>query len=269
VDPTPWSPGLNSYAALPTYPRANYMTSNSLFAAIPGEHVGASLDAMSVFQNALQAPAHNEDQAAVDRGREIFARAGCTTCHIGPALTNHRIVPVADIGTEPTRARSFAKTESMIAPPQMFAEGTPVPPPADAKVTSLQVGEDTRDELQLAWAHGGTAGGYKVPGLVGLAVSAPYLHDGGVAVGRDLRSNLGVERAWTAGGPDAANSLRALLDRDLRHEVVRLNQATPSMVMSHVTGEGHAYFVDRTGGFSPDDQTGLIAFLLAIDAAEY
>jgi hypothetical protein len=35
-------------------------------------------------------------------------------------------------------------------------------------------------------AHRGSNGGYKVPSLVGLYWSEPYLHDGGVAVGKRI-----------------------------------------------------------------------------------
>lgn len=37
ADPTPGTPGLNSYAVLPSFPAANSMTGNGLLASVPGE----------------------------------------------------------------------------------------------------------------------------------------------------------------------------------------------------------------------------------------
>ncbi len=105
-----------------------------------------------------------------------------------------------------------------------------------------------------------------MPGLVGLAWSAPYLHDGGVAVGPDASRQLGVPGTWDAGiAPDAANSLRALVERDLRRRVVAADKASPRAALSHVTGEGHAFWVDAAAGYSAADQDALIAYLLSLD----
>ena len=93
VDPTPASPGLNSYAVLPTYPATNYVTDNGLFTSVPGEPVNHANNAMSAFQNLLRPPAAQQDPAAVKAGRAVFDQAGCGACHSGPALTNHRVIP--------------------------------------------------------------------------------------------------------------------------------------------------------------------------------
>lgn len=260
-DPTPDAPGLNSYAVLPSYPSANYVTSNSLIASRPGEPIEYSIDAMSVFQNTLRPPAVvQNDQTA---GRAVFERAGCVACHSGPALTNNRIIPVDEIGTEPTRAKSFARTEATIAQPQLFASDERLPPSSDAKRVDMPVPD--RAQLELAWAHHGTNGGYKVPALVGLAWSAPYLHDGGVAVGPDAPTQIGVAALDRAGAlADPHNSLRALVDRGLRTRVVEANRAAPSAATSHITGEGHRFWVDAEAGYSSADQNALLSYLLSI-----
>ena len=266
ADPTPGSPGVNSYAVLPSYPRANYVTSNGLVATRTGEPVGYANDAMSAFQNGLRPPpaAAGASAETVATGRAVFERAGCASCHGGPAFTNNRVLPVAEVGTEPTRARSFARTEATVAPPELFAPGTPFPVPAGARLVDVSVPEPA--QVKLAWAHGGGAGGYKVPSLVGLAWTAPYLHDGGVAVGPEPERRPGVDATLFAGiAPDPANSLRALIDRELRNAVVAANVGSATARTAHVTGDGHAYWADEAAGFTDAERDALVRYLLSID----
>lgn len=264
-DPTPGSPGLNRYAVLPSFPATNYMTDNGLFASAPGEPANFANNAMSAFQNLLRPP--DAPKAGADAGRAVFARAGCAGCHSGPALTNNRIVPVSEIGTEPTRARAGARMEARLAPPAMFATDTPFPLPADPKIVPIPLEGEALKQVQLGWAHAGTEGGYKVPNLVGLAWSAPYLHDGGVAVGADPADQLGVPGTLDRGrAPDPRNSLRALVDRDLRGRVVTANRASPRARTARVTGEGHAFWVDAASGYTRGDQDALLDYLLSVDA---
>jgi hypothetical protein len=164
------------------------------------------------------------------------------------------------------------KSERNFAPPVIFAFDTPVPVPANA--TSLPVPVDPRAELPLAgtetsqvdlgWARRGSAGGYKTPSLVGIYWSAPYLHDGGVAAGRDLRSQLGLSGTLlSAVAADAANSLRAMIDRDLRARVIAANAASPALQRTNVRGSGHEYWIDRQAGFNAREQEAVIGFLLS------
>jgi hypothetical protein len=266
VDPTPASPGLNSYAVLPTYPATNYVTDNGLFASVPGEPANHANNAMSAFQNLLHPPASGRDADRVRAGRAVFEKAGCGACHSGPALTNHRVIPEAEIGTEPTRARAGAKMEARLSPPAMFAIGTPFPLPDKPTVVPVPLAGEAQAQVQLAWGQGGTEGGYKVPNLVGLSWTAPYLHDSGVAVGSDAEHQLGVPGTLYKGiAPDPANSLRALVDRDLRDKVVAANAASDTARIARVTGKGHAFWADANAGISPDEQTALIAYLLSVD----
>ncbi|MGT2480363.1 hypothetical protein ACU4GR_19410 [Methylobacterium oryzae CBMB20] len=107
-----------------------------------------------------------------------------------------------------------------------------------------------------------------MPNLVGLAWTAPYLHDSGVAVGPDAEApaRRSGRRSYRGVAPDPANSLRALVDRDLRAQVDRRER-------------GLGYGADRPryrrgtrvlGGCQPRasrarTQTALIAYLLSID----
>ena len=267
VDPTPNAPGLNSYAVLPTYPKTNYVTDNGLFASVPGEPANHANNAMSAFQNLLHPPGVAQDAAAVQAGRAVFEKAGCGACHSGPALTNHRIIPEAEIGTEPTRARAGAKMgPPNLSPPTIFASDTPFPLPANPVIVPVPLAGEALTQVQLAWGQGGTEGGYKVPNLVGLAWTAPYLHDAGVAVGPDAGTQLGVPGTLYKGiAPDPANSLRALIDRNLRAKVVAANAASDTARIARVTGKGHAFWADAGTGVSPADQSALIAYLLSVD----
>ena len=266
ADPTPGTPGLNSYAVLPSFPATNYMTDNGLLASVPGEPANYANNAMSAFQNLLRAPAASVEAGQVGRGRAVFERVGCAGCHSGPALSNNRVVPVEEIGTQPSRARSTVRMEARLVPPAIFATDTPFPLPPNPKLVPIPLDGTALKHVQLAWAHAGTAGGYKVQNLVGLAWSAPYLHDSGVAVGPDLAKHLGVPGTLDAGiAPDPANSLRALVDRGLRAKVVAANVASQKARTARVTGEGHAYWADSAAGVSAEEQTDLVAYLLSIN----
>lgn len=65
--------------------------------------------------------------------------------------------------------------------------------------------------------------------------------------------------------PDPAASLRVLVDRNLRAIAVQQNRANPDLQATNGDGSGHEYWVDQPAGFSPQDQTDLIHFLLSLD----
>jgi hypothetical protein len=114
--------------------------------------------------------------------------------------------------------------------------------------------------------------------LIGLNVTAPYLHDGGVAAGADALTRdengyklLNSEHLGMAGTllksiePDPAASLLVLVDRNLRRQAVNANRANSNLQKSNVDGTGHDYWVDKQAGFNTQDQTDLIEFLLSLD----
>ena len=119
-------------------------------------------------------------------------------------------------------------------------------------------------QIQLAFAYGGTSGGYKVPSLIGVCWSAPYLHDGGGAVGPDAQTQCGVPSTLLQGiSPDPVNSLRALIDRELRQRVIAANATAPSLQAMHVQGTGHEFWGDAETGFTPTDQEALIQYVFS------
>jgi hypothetical protein len=196
----------------------------------------------------------------------VFQRAGCISCHAGDAFTNHRIIPAPEIGTDPSRARALKATEKIWGEALIHSPDTPVPIPEGADVLKVPTEGLEPEQIKLAFAKGDSPGGYKTPSLIGLYWTAPYLHDGGVAVGRDPRTQLGVPGTLAKGiQPDPANSLRALVDRELREKVIAANREA-GLKEVHVQGIGHEYWVDSSKGFDRKEQDALISYLLSLES---
>lgn len=107
-----------------------------------------------------------------------------------------------------------------------------------------------------------------MPSLIGVYWSAPYLHDGGVAVGPYAHTQCGMPGTLLRGiPPDPVNSLRALIDRALRQRVIAANATAPSLQAMHVQGTGHEFWVDTETGFTPADQEALIQYVFSLRQA--
>lgn len=242
-------------------------------------------NAMSAYQNSLVPPPNKSPQnqqailsGSAQRGAQVFRQARCATCHIPPFFTDNKIRATGLIGTNPVRARSRLKLNPLLVAPQIYALNTPIPIPPNARTISVPTTgiADSPTTLPKGILPNG---GYKTPSLRGLYLSAPYLHDGGVAVRPGaLRiapngtaqvvnaQGLGLTGTLSRGIPaDAASSLRALIDRGLRARVVAANRANPALVNSNLDGSGHNFYVDRQAGFTPAQQTDLVNFLMALD----
>ncbi|RDH47994.1 hypothetical protein [Fischerella thermalis] len=160
----------------------------------------------------------------------------------------------------------------LLVPPKIYSLDTPVPVPADATVLDVPTEGISVDSTTLPTGIL-PEGGYKTTSLRGLYFSAPYLHDGGAAVrAGSLQVNsdgsfnivdptgLGLTGTLSQSIPaDPASSLRALLDEELRTQVIAANKANPALVRSNLDGTGHEFYVGR------EKQTDLINFLLALD----
>ncbi|WP_202078266.1 electron transport protein [Caldalkalibacillus salinus] len=265
VDPTPGMPGVNEMVKPTSFPRISLFTPNGTIVGTKGHHVGEEINAMSAWQNTLRPPQPpmEVDEEKVKSGRDVFERAGCMTCHAGDYFTNHQVLPVEEIQTEPSRAKAFKDTEPHMVESYTYTPDTPIPVPEDAKKIKVPMKDTSEAQARLALAHGDTEGGYKVKGLVGLYWTPPYLHDGGVAVGEDIYEDLGLPGTLLKGqSPDPKNSLRAIVDRELRAKVIEANQKSQQLEDVHVTGEGHEYWVDTDAGFTADEQEALIHYLL-------
>jgi cytochrome c5 len=283
------APGLGSYPNL----KISLLTYNGLIFSpatndrrdIANGNFFFANNAMSAWQNSLVPPPNksvaNRDALAsgsADRGAKIF-EASCLSCHHAPFFTDNRIHPIAEINTNPARAKSRLNQNALLVPPQIYSFDTPVPIPANATVLTVPT-EGIADKPNLLPKGLLPDGGYKTPSLLGLYLTAPYLHDGGVAVRKGalaVQSNgthqvadpsgLGLSGTLSQGIlPDAASSLRALIDRPLRQQVIAANQANPALQVSNLDGRGHDFYIEGA-----QRQEDLINFLLALDnnPAEY
>jgi hypothetical protein len=261
-------PGLNEVVLPPTYPKGTILSPDGTLTSAPGYRFWEQNNAMAAWQDTIVPPRArmSVDDLAKDLGRQVFQQAGCAACHSGPFLSNHSVVPASDIGSNPARSLALAKTELNFTAPVIFSFDTLVPLPAHPRTLPVPTGNLDPKQVDLAWAHHGSGGGYKVPSLVGLFWSAPYLHDGGVAVGKDENEELGLPGTVEANHvPDPFNSLKALLDRTLRARVVAANEASPSLRRMNVEGVGHNYWVDSQSAFTDPQQRALIQFLLTYE----
>lgn len=277
IDPTPGTPAMNEVIKMPGYPKGSPFILDGLMASSPGLPVAAQLNGMSAFQNSLAPPPVERRSTSVVQGAAIFTKAGCVECHSGRYFTNNRVIASSEIKSQPSRAKAQTAFALNFVPPQTYPSNVRVPLPKNPPVLNVPTDITPEEDVKLAFALG-NAGGYKVPSLIGLAVTAPYLHDGGVAAGVEtlqadkngyevVNSNsLGVTGTLLKGiVPDPATSLRFLVDRNLRRLIVADNRANPNLQKSNVDGSGHNYWVDKQAGFTIGDQNDLIEFLLSLD----
>jgi hypothetical protein len=282
------APGTGSYPNL----RPSLVTFNGLIFSPdtnkPGDIASGNFlfanNAMAAWQNSLVPPSNRspENKAAlengsVERGAKIFKQANCATCHIPPFFTDNQIHPIQEIKTNPARARSRLGLADLLVPPKLYSFDTPVPVPANATVLDIPTKGVSSSPTSLPDGLL-PKGGYKTPSLRGVYLSPPYLHDSGVAVRAGAiavetgtlaikdPTGLGLSGTLSVGIPaDASSSLRALLDRRLRRQVIASNKANPALVLSNLDGTGHRFYVDPAAGYGVDQQTDLINFLLALD----
>ncbi len=268
VKPMRGSPGTNEVVLPPTYPKGTLLSPDGTLTSSPGYLFWQQNNAIAAWQDTIVPPPATitADWSTKIRGRQVFERAHCANCHSGPFLTNNKVIPSAEVGTNPVRAMALEKTEKNFAALVIYTFDTPVPVSRNAQLLSVPTKDLDQQQIDLGWAHHGSRGGYKVPSLVGLYWSAPYLHDGGVSVGKQAESQLGIPGTVEKNVvPDPANSVKALIDRELRSRVVAANEASPALRRMNVQGVGHNYWVDRQSGFSEDDQRTLIVYLLTFE----
>lgn len=281
IDPTPGEPAINEVIRMPGYPKGSPFMLDGLIANSPGLPVGEQLNSMSAWQNTLAPPPHQTtDVASLERGAAVFNRAGCVECHSGRYFTNNDVIAQNEVGTQPSRANTLAAFARTFTEPQTYPNSVSAPVPPDSPVRTVPTNITPQSAIELAFAVNNPAGGYKVPSLIGLYVTAPYLHDGGVAAGSEAlkqdiqgdrfsvanRDQLGMAGTLLQGiQPDPIASLRMLLDRNLREPMLAANRANRNLQQSNVDGSGHNYWVDAERGFTTQDQTDLIQFLLSLD----
>jgi archaellin len=269
VDPTPGAPGINQLVKPPTFPKVTLMAPDSLITGKPGFKVHEHNNGMSAWQNTLVPPKPNikTSKSEYELGERVFREAGCISCHAGNSFTNNRIVSAKEIGTEPSRAAALKKTKKIFGPPLLYSFETDVPIQEGASIIEVPTEHIDKEQIELGWAHN-TGGGYKTPSLLGLYWTAPYLHDGGVSVGKDIDRELGLPGTLRKGiTPDPTNSLLALVDKNLRNKVITANKEG-KLKNVHVTGQGHEFWVDSSAGFTKQEQEALVKYLLLLEMKE-
>jgi len=278
VDPTAGLPAINRVIPMPGYPKGSPFALDGLLASRPGRPVGEALNGMSAWQNTLAPPPRDDAVAGalLATGADVFTRAGCVGCHAGRWLTSNAVVAVGAVGTQPARAAALAAFPRTFVAPRTYRPDVLAPPPPDAPTLPVPDADPVPGWRRLAYAQDGQ-GGYKVPSLVGLAVTAPYLHDGGVAAPAAAVDRAGRTRDDVPVGlpatllqglrADPRASLHALVDRGLRARVVEANRAEPRLRRANVDGSGHAFWADAEAGVDDAARVALIEFLLSLDDA--
>lgn len=271
---------------LPGYPSPSLFSLNGLVFSPPDETFMYSALALSAFQQSLTVPPNrsranqvNLHSGAVLRGAEVFRDAGCLSCHAPPFFTDGRIIPNSEIKASPRRAKGRRIFDGILVEAVLPSFDQPVPLPTDPSFLTIPPDPSAISNLLLPPGLDNPDGGYKVIGLLGTYLKAPYLHDGSISCTLDAihvdadgghevidASGIGVPGTSLAGrAPDAGNSLRILLDRELRAILLDNNAADPTLVTNGIVGTGHEYYVDPAAGFSYSQQSDLVAFLLALD----
>lgn len=140
-------------------PRVTAARSGAVGFRVNGEDLAAL---HAYLARLLPPPTADVDEQTLDAGRRVFRAAGCNECHLESPKTTGAIVPLGELapGSAPKRIDL-----------------------ATAFGGALQDDPDTGYDDRLIvmnaeWRRGKK--GYKVPQLVGVALTAPYLHDGSV-----------------------------------------------------------------------------------------
>jgi len=181
------------------------------------------------FQAPVQFPRDRIDATRADAGQSVYA-GRCAGCHDLGSRGVGQVVPLAEIGTDPERLRSF--TPALAERMNTFGTGRP-----------------------WRFSHFRLSDGYASMPLDGLWLRAPYLHNGSVPTLRDLfeppeRRPKQFYRGYSVydyasvgfvtGGPEAE----------------RAGFRFDTAVRGNGNG-GHAYGTDLT----PDEKAALLEFL--------
>jgi hypothetical protein len=122
-----------------------------------GRYSDEQLYALALYVYSLKPPPNpNHFDATAARGKTIFTREGCATCHTPPLYTNNKLTPV---------------------------DGFTPPPEADEKYDVLPISVGTDPNLALKTRRG--TGYYKVPSLKGVWYRGMFGHSGWCATLED------------------------------------------------------------------------------------
>ena len=157
VDPTPESARREPDRPFTHFPHTSLMSEVGL----AGVHraIGSWSRTMPwpPFRTRSSAAGAAADHPGDSDPRACGLRAGrVPAVHAGPDLTNHRIIPVSELGTDPSRVAVLKTTEAHYVPPVLYAFDTPIPP--EARPLPVPTEQLDPQQIQLAFAYGGTRG---------------------------------------------------------------------------------------------------------------
>jgi cytochrome c2 len=139
-------------------PRVTAERSGALGFRVSGEDLGA----LNAYLARRLPPPAAADEQAIDAGRRVFREAGCNECHLESPKTTGAIVPLGELATGYAPKRVD----------RAIAFGGVLQDDPDTAY------DDRLIVMNAEWRRGKK--GYKVPQLLGVALTAPYLHDGSV-----------------------------------------------------------------------------------------
>src|SRR5262249_11135034 len=127
----------------------------------------------------------NLHNGAVVRGAEVFRDADCISCHTPPFFTNGAIIPNSVMKCSPRRAKGRLIFGDHLVEARLPSFDQPWPLPPNPNMLTLPPAPGTSGNLALPPGLDNPTGGYKVIGLLGTYLKAPYLHDNSVAATED------------------------------------------------------------------------------------
>ena len=150
----------------------------------------ADLDAIAAYVAfGIKAPIAKNRGRSADRGRELFARANCQSCHGGPNWSRSRV----DFTPPPT------------VPPEVITGGQLVRFLTNVNTFAAAAFNEVRPAgTNIVVANG--ALGFNIPSLLSVFAGAPYLHGGAAQTLDDVLDNVAHRSAGTAGIDTLSNA---------------------------------------------------------------
>lgn len=108
---------------------------------------------------------YRRDTDAIRKGAQVYESAGCATCHTPGRERTYKVIPMAEVGTDPERHKLWGKDAAALY--NDYAKGYPW-------------------QFSKFVGTNGPGEGYVSPDLRGIWLRGPYLHNGSVPTLRDV-----------------------------------------------------------------------------------
>jgi hypothetical protein len=197
---TPGSLGVNQVVLPPTYPKGTLLSPDGTFTSAPGFRFWQQNNAMSAWQDTLFRHlcrcvlTHNcANLAGKCSFVPVAPRVGCPACHSGRFLSNNTVVSNDVIAANAARAMALRKTQFDFTQPLIFSFHTPVPLPPHPKVIAVPTINWIRSRSIWPGLTMAPQAATRCPAWWD-CFGAPYLHDGGVAVEKNIDTEVRFAR---------------------------------------------------------------------------